>query len=367
MSSLGALEPGRRKFVWAMAICLAAVYLAIGLVAFDVVQGEKLASARNHELRMAPDGVEPGRTAPDPLPATGDFVPVNVGVYVEGIDEFSIRDSYWRGTFFVWFRWKGAAELDPGKNFQLVDAKIEKKELLEDLVDGELHYQRWRVQARIAKFFNTTRVPLDDHMLNLVVEDGARDASRLRYVVDPDSNISSRVRVPGYAITGFATVVKNHTYKTAYGNPRAAAGGRATFTDLVVAVSVKRSSMGVYFKSFIGLFAGMLLTFTSFLIRASEGGPRISLPVGSYFGAVANAYLVSGMLPSSGQFGLAEYVSFLGLFTIFVCLLVSVVSMFVWHVVGDKALSRALDRVALLVIGAGYVAINIVLPVSAFG
>ena len=193
----------------------------------------------------------------------------------------------------------------------------------------------------VTKFFNATRVPLDDRMLNLHIEDGSRDASKLRYVADEGSNISSRVRVPGYNITGFAKVVKSRTYKSAYGDPRAVGPHHKTFTDFTAAISVKRNSMGVYFKVFIGLFAGMLLTFTAFAIRASEGGLRVSMPVGSYFGAVANSYLVSAMLPSSGQFGLAEHVSFLGLFTIFTCLLATVVSMYVCGTSSATRNSRA--------------------------
>lgn len=362
------VEPQKHKYLWMWIVVMSAVYLAIGYMATSVVQGEKTASAASHALRMTADKVEAGQTPPEALPATGNFIPVTVGMYVDGIDNFSIKDSFWSTTFFIWFRWSGNPELDPGKNFQLVDAKIEKKELVDQYfgTDGT-NYQRYRVAAKITKFFNTTRVPLDDHMLNIHVEDASRDASQLRYVADDASNISSRVKVPGYNMTGFAKVVKSHTYKSSYGDPRTAGSGHnKTFTDFTVAISVKRSSMGVYFKIFIGLFAGMLLTFTSFAIRASEGGPRVSMPVGSYFGAVANSYLVSSMLPSSGQFGLVEYVSFLGLFTIFTCLLATVVSMYVWHIIGDKDFSRAFDKATLTTIGLGYVIINILLPFCAY-
>ncbi len=54
---------------------------------------------------MTADGVEPGNTPPDPVPAGGGFVPVHVGVYAAGIDELSIRDSSWRTIFFVGVRW----------------------------------------------------------------------------------------------------------------------------------------------------------------------------------------------------------------------------------------------------------------------
>lgn len=361
------VEPRKHKYLWAWIAVMGVVYLAIGYLAISVVQGEKSASAASHALRMSADKIEPGKTAPGATPHSADFVPVSIGVYIDGIDNFSVKDSFWTTTFFVWFRWKGDPGLDPGKTFQLVDGKIEKKELMEEHFGADgTNYQRYRVNGRITKFFNTTRVPLDDHMLNIQVEDGARDTSTMRYVADDSSNVSSRVRVPGYSITGHSKVIKNHTYKTSYGDPRQATDAQRTFTNLNFAITLKRSSMGVFFKSFIGLYAGMLLTFTSFLIRASEGGPRVSMPVGSYFGAVANSYLVSSMVPSSGQFGLVEYVSFLGLFTIFTCLLSSVISMYVWHIRGDKEFSRAFDKVTLLTIGLAYVVINIWLPISAF-
>ena len=361
------VESQKHKYLWAWFALISVVYLLIGYLALSVVRDEKLASTRGHMLRMSADQVEPGRTAPDALPAKGNFVPVHVGVYLDNIDNFSIRDSFWTTTFFIWFRWTGDRALDPGKTFQLVDAKIEKKELLDERYGADgVNYQRYRVSAKVIKFFNTTRVPLDDHMLNLYVEDGSRDATKLRYVADTESKYSSRLKVPGYNIGSFATVVKTHTYKTGYGDPAVAPGLRTSFTELAVGLNVKRSSMGMYVKSFIGLFAGMLLTLTSLAIRASESGPRVSMPVGSYFGAVANSYLVASLLPSSGQFGLVEYVSFLGLFTIFVCLLTAAVSMYIWHVIGDKELSKALDRTTLVTVGTVYTAINVVLPACAF-
>jgi hypothetical protein len=72
----------------------------------------------------------------------------------------------------------------------------------------------------MTKFFNTARVPLDGHMLNIYIEETRLDASRLRYVADPASNASSRVQVSGYTIDKSQQAVKTHTYRTTYGDPR---------------------------------------------------------------------------------------------------------------------------------------------------
>lgn len=363
---ISALPRHRQRFVRAWLAAIALVYLGLGASAVDTVESEKQLARRNHVLRMLPDGVEPGRTQADPLPATANFTPVRLGVYLEGIEALSIRDSYWTATFYLWFRWRGDKALEPGRTFRLVDAKIERKELVESYstADGE-HYQSFKVVARLTKFFNTTRVPLDDHMLNIYIEDAAHDVATLRYVADPATNISSRVQVPGYALTGIRQVVKAHTYKTDYGDSRVAGGKRATHSEYIFAASLQRAGVGTYIKLFIGLFAGVLLTIGSFFIRPADTGPRFGLPSAAYFGVVANTYLVNSMLPPSGVFGLTDYVTGIGLFTIFLCVVVSIVSAHFYLKLDEKEVSRELDRVASIGIGTGFLVVNLILPVCA--
>lgn len=361
------LSPQRKAFIKGWIVAITLIYLAIGVLAVSIVETEKQTASRNHVLRMDPNAVEPGKTPPDPLPASADFTNVHVGIYLDGIENFSIKDSYWTATFYVWFRWNGNKALDPGKGFQLVDAKIEKKEL-EDSYSGEdgTHYQCFKVAAKMTKFFNATRVPLDDHMLNIYIEDAARDASQLRYIVDSATNVSSRAKVPGYTITGFSNVVKPHTYKTTYGDPRLAEGKHTTYSEYNFALTLKRAGMGVYFKLFIGLFAGVLLTIGSFFIRPSDTGPRFGIPSAAYFGAVANTYLVNSMMPSTGQFGLADLVTGIGLFTISICVAASLISGYFYLRKDEKEFSQALDKASWITIGMGFLVINMVLPIRAF-
>ncbi len=361
------LLPERKSFLRYWALGISITYLLIAVLVVYIVQGEKEIANKNHALRMNANAVEPGKTRPDPLPANADFETVNVGIYLDGIENFSIKDSYWSPTFYIWFRWKGAPSLNPGKNFRLVDGKIEKKEL-QDQYSGPdgTNYEVYKVVARVTKFFNTTRVPLDDHMLNIYIEDSANDVSHMRYVADPTSDISSRVKISGYDITGFSTVVKPHTYKTTYGDPRVKEGKSTSFSEYNYGVTVKRSGIGVYMKLFIGLYAGVLLTFCSFFIRPSETAPRYAFPSASYFGVVANAYMTHSLLPSSGQFGLADLVTAVGLFTISFCVAASLISVYYYLRRKEEDFSRQLDRVSLRYIGGGFLIVNIILPICAF-
>ena len=363
------LPSRKRLFLLGWAALIALIYIAIGTTAFSVINGERVASEQGHRLRMTPGLVERGQTPPDSVPETGDFVPVTTGLYLDGIDTLSIRDSFWTPTFYVWFRWNGDRALNPGANFRLVDGSITRKDLQDEHYGADgTNYQRFRVTARMTKFFNTTRVPRDSHQLNIYIEDSRLDATRLRYVADPATGISSRVRVSGYTVSRRAEqVAKIHTYRTSYGDPRAEGGGNRSFSMYTYGVGIERTGMGVYFKVFIGLFAGMALAFASFGLRASDAGPRFSMVAGSYFGAVANSYLAGSLIPSSEQFGLVEYVTFVGLFTIFFSLIATIASIYLWAARGDKELSRAFDLVTVGVAGLGYVAVNIILPLGAAG
>lgn len=361
-----ALSRNKRLFLAAWAAFILLVYLAIGAIAYGVVHSERLAAEAGHRIRLTPGAVEKGQTPPDPIPETGTFVPVTLGLYLDGIDGMSIRDSVWSPTFYIWFRWTGDRALSPGANFRIVDGRIERKDLQDEYYgpDGT-NYQRYRVIARMTKFFNTTRVPLDGHMLNIYVEDTRLDASRLRYVADPASNASSRVKVSGYAVAKSQQAVKTHTYRTSYGDPREPPGASRTFSMYTYGLDISREGVGVYLKIFIGLFAGMALALASFGLRASDAGPRFSMLAGAYFGAVANSYLAGSLIPSSGQFGLVEYVTFTGLFTIFFSLIATIISLFIWNKQGDKPLSRAFDLVTVACAGAGYVLTNLAMPMAA--
>jgi hypothetical protein len=188
----------------------------------------------------------------------------------------------------------------------------------------------------------------------------------LRYIVDDKNNVSSRVNIPGYRITGFSSVVKAHTYNSSYGDPRVSDQTRKTFSEFAFAITIKRSGMGAYFKLFIGLFAGVLLTLCSFFIRPSDTGPRYALPSASYFGVIANAYMTHAMLPPSSYFGLTDLATGIGLFTITVCVVSSLVSGYFFLRKKEEDFSRALDSVSWKFIGMGFILVNVLMPICAF-
>jgi ABC-type multidrug transport system fused ATPase/permease subunit len=367
-SSWRNLAHEKKRIILATALVILLAYVIIIYFSASAMFKDRAISDERHVARMSATGVEPGRTPPDVLPEKGDHVTVKIGTYVENIDSLSIRDNMWNVIFYVWFSWKGDAKLDPGGKLDVVDGMINKKELLDDYHDANgTNYQRYCINAKIIKFFDTVRVPIEDHMLNIYIEDGTRDGTKMRYVADETSNISSRLNIPGFKITGASNVVKTHTYKSPHGDPRLSAENKKVFSQYIAAIKIVRVDLGFYFKIFLYLFAALLLTLASLFIKSSDASPRFSLPTAAYFGAVANSYMANALLPPSGVFGLVDYVSGIGLFTIFITIAASLVSNYYSTRKDDEEMSFVLDRVIFLVVGLPCVAANIFIPWVARG
>ncbi len=77
--------------------------------------------------------------------------------------------------------------------------------------------------------------------------------------------------------------------------------------------------------------------------------------------------VANSVLPPSGVFGLVDYVAGLGLFTIFLSVVMSLVSSHICIKKEDKTMSYVFDRVMFLALTICCVAANVLLPWSARG
>lgn len=107
---------------------------------------------------------------------------------------------------------------------------------------GGSHYELYRITAEITKFFNIGRYPHDDHLMTILIEDTRRQRYDLRYKPDPaGSEISSRVKIPGYEIYSKQLIEKGHSYKTRRGDPKLPDSYKSTYSQLVFGIGIKRS------------------------------------------------------------------------------------------------------------------------------
>lgn len=359
------LTPGGRRFLGAAAAFLILFFVAAGYYTVSNVRQMREDARLRHKARIDPNAVEPGRTAADDaLPADAKPREVTVGMYLDGIASLSILDAKWNPVFYIWFKWRGD-DINPGETFVIVEGEILSKTLLESkVVDGE-HYARYLVKAEVTKFFNGSRFPVDDHLLTISIEDGAMTWQELTYVPDTaNSAISSRVKMPGYAAYQSGIVMKPHAYKSNFGDPTLPTGTKRTYAQLIYSVWNIRSGYGPYLKVFIGLYAAILIAMLAFFVKPTDVDPRFGLGVGGFFGAVANALLSASLVPDAGVFTLMDMVNGVGMITIFLTLVQSTISLYLFDIRDNVALSRAFDKLCFVLFTLGSVTIHILLPTS---
>lgn len=307
----------RWQRTWLVCWCLCLIVpAAIGYVILTGQQARHREEAvTRHRERMDPTKNDAVATKLELAPPPGHehdppAVRVKTGAYVTRIPKQSIVEASWHVDFYVWFTWEGST-INPGETFKVVSGEITSKVLMRKTDEGERHYALYRVNAEISKTFDTSRLPRDEHVLTIVIEDQALQYYQMVYTTDEEASaLSSRVNVPGYVVTGKQTVVKPHTYKTSMGDPALPADYKATYSDFVLAIMIARPSWGVFFKMFLPLYLALVLALAALFVRGA--GERLGLVSTALFVAVINGMTVNSMIPDTGTTTLADVISVLG-------------------------------------------------------
>lgn len=353
----------RRWFrLWSTGLAL--FFILVGGTITFVQWSTRVEENRRHAQMMDPAAPDPGVTAAGES-STAGAVPVKVGIYLERIPELSIKEATWTAVFDIWFSWQGDA-LKPAEGFVIMEGDIETREKLAESHEGGTHYERYRVVAKITKSFPLMRLPHDDHLLTIAIENGELAREKMVFVPDVEnSSVSSRVKVPGYRMASWKIIEKPHSYKTTRGDPRLKSGTKSTYSQLRVGLFLDRDGWGLYFKMFQALYIALFIAFLACFIKPTDVDPRFGLGVGALFAAVANSYLVGSIVPDTGEMALADIVNGLGIVTILVTLVESTLSLYLYDIRGEQALSRRLDRVSFIIMLTGFIAANIAIALSA--
>jgi hypothetical protein len=360
------LPPRARLWLTAWALFIFALFLVVGLSLVFKMRSSRAAAAQRHAARMDPAADDIGVTGADhELPSGAKPTEVLAGIYVDRVLELSVKEVSWTAEFYLWFRWTGKTP-ESCEGFQIVDGTIDSKDLeVDETIEGQ-RYQRFRVVAKITKFFDVARFPCDEHLLTIGVELPALQRHEILFAADREnSSVSSRVKIPAYDLSPAVIIEKPHSYKTTRGDPRVRPKSKSTYSQLRMGIGIERAGWGLYWKMFQFLFVAVVLAHLSFFIRPIEVDPRFGLGVGALFAAVANAYVISTFVPDTGVLALADIVNGVGICVILLTVIESTISLYLYSVRGQEELSRRFDRVSFAVMLPCYIILNIALPCSA--
>ncbi|MDD3225768.1 MAG: hypothetical protein PHX70_13900 [Clostridium sp.] len=199
-------------------------------------------------------------------------------------------------------------------------------------------------------------------MLNIYIEDKQHDGASINYVVDENSGISSRVKIPGFKVTNFKEVVKPHEYKSTFSSPSSNAANRV-FSQYALAVSINRGDFGFYLKIFLPFLLSVSLGLIVLRLKSDLIDARTGLAGAAFFGVVANAYVVSTFIPSDGgAFGILDILNFISLLSVLLIVAVSILSHKLCIDGEETEFTKALDKTVFYSIIIGYSILSVVLP-----
>jgi hypothetical protein len=278
---------------------------------------------------------------------------VQAGAYVLRMRNVSPRDGSFEVDAWLWFRWDGDA-IRPDLTFEFANGLINNRTDSQVELDDGMNYATMRVQATIFHDFDVRRYPMDNHVIQLELEDSFWDESTVVYVADTEATaLDPGVSVPGWDTSLLEPSVVSHTYATSYGL-RSAGGEFATYSRLVIPVSLERTSYSSLFKSFWVSFLAVVLGLLAFLVKADDLDARFGMGVGSIFAASANAFILADTLPATNFITLAEQINLIAVGVIFSTVFVSIWSLRLRYADREED-SLRLDRYALIFFAALFI------------
>ena len=362
------LSQKERKAIVLWAVILVAFYLIATIIAATIVRNDRISSEKHHKYSLDANFQEAGRTWVDPALLAknqkSEAPKVAVGMYVDHIVDLSTLNTNWTVDFYIWFRWKDK-KIHPGDTFQIMDGEILSSDLVDSTSTDDEHYELYRVVAKITKFFNVMRFPLDDHMLTIPVENKVYTWQQMQFVADREvSDVSSRVILPDYTITNTFLSTKPHPYKTNRGDPRYKKDRMIIYDQVIYGLEIKRPDWGLYFKMFQSMFASVAVALLVFFMNP-QGDGRVGLGIGAFFAAVASSYVTTTELPGIGILTLSDLINILGMVTIFLSVLCSIIVMKVAEDDSKLGLAKIFDRLSFTIFLVGYSVANVVVAMMA--
>ena len=302
------------------------------------------------------DAPRPHAKVPDPTETVRPAAPavIDVGLYAVRMSSIDITNNQYSIDFYVWFRWKDEA-LKPYETFELVNGKIDSRQL--DCVrrlNGQ-QYACVRVTATVTKAWDVRRFPLGRQTCTLEIEDSDLEADQLRYVADAGpSGVDAGLDVSGWKVDGCVTDVTTHVYATTYGDIRQRPGKTAQFSRFVFTTEMSRKGIFHSLKIFSGLYMAALVAFTAFFVKPDH---RLGVNIGAVFAVVASHTVISSYLPEAGVLTLADKLHLVTAAVIVVALFETAYALHLQHR-GRPQSVRRFDRITFWITAPAYLAAN---------
>jgi hypothetical protein len=306
----------------------------------------------------APPGAAPAAT-PDTSATAKKPVDVRVGIYVIQLGEPDLKTSEFKAVFWLWFRWKGSPDLDPMKKFEVVEGQIEARDNDDKKVTGDETYVVARIRATVSQNFDISKFPVDQHTLELAIEETSDGFDDIHYVADvANSKLQDGIRLSGWVIEPPAVSAGSKVYASNFGDPSLPSDSTSEYARFTMSIPVHRPGISYPLKLFWSLYLSVFVALLALHIKPFDLDPRFGLGVGAVFAAMASAYVISSVLPDSNQVTLADRVIMNAIGFIVLSIIESIVSLRL-HQAGKEHASKRLDCWMFYAFVVAYAGVNV--------
>lgn len=234
---------------------------------------------------------------------------VKTGIYLMNLYDLNMDEHSFYADFYIWFRWSGG--IDP-TNIEFVNA-IEKWSMDRAAFDGDStpvklkngeNYKIFRIEGRFFHSFSLNRFPLDQHSLDIQIENPEHPADSLQYVSDSlGAQIRNTLNLVGWETKRCEIKTQVHDYGTNFGNPDENA---QRYSNLTYYITLSRPISYFFLKMLLPLLVVMLVSIGGLLLHPTHIDTRSSLPIGGLLTAVFLQQSYSSALPDTGYMVLMD-------------------------------------------------------------
>lgn len=246
-------------------------------------------------------------------PAQADSMNVYVGAYAMTVQELDQQNNSFYADFYLWFRWTPSQtdpEADPAATMEFTN-NLERWGLTQTpvyeqpkkLSNGQLT-QQFHVQGKFFSALDLSAYPLDSHRLHIEMEDTSLTKAALQYLPDTrDSALDAGLKIPGWAITGHAMEVADHTYETSFGERT---GSKDTYSRASFVIDIQRPRSFFVWKLMLPLLIVVLIALSILVVHPSMIEVRLGAPATALLALVFLQQAYTSTLPETGNLVLLD-------------------------------------------------------------
>ncbi len=290
-----------------------------------------------------------------------------VGVDLLSLHAFNLDENTFDAEFWIWSVCPENTT-KPLTTLEFVNANASSVSLQgATTVDGK-YWDYARVEGTFRYYWDLTEFPFDDHTLEIQIENSAYDATDFVFVPDTaGSAYEPDLPIEGWRVTNFGVGTAPKSYHTTYGDPSNPVGS-SDYSRFTVDITMERANYDSFFKLTFVVYMAFLLSLVSYFVNLQNPAlltARLSVISAALFAVAVNLRTATTALSSEDGVTLVGKIHVAALVAILVDAIAALVTQMLVERGHPEAQVKRFDRIVMVLVVVGFVAVNIWLIVDA--